>query len=148
MPKDYVKVCMDFMPGIVGKHVWEKRAENQEPEQVEFSKVVSVSDEACMLVMIENIIPTHDALPKDWYSWKVSKCREYLKSKEKGHPLHGIPVPKDPPQGSNKESKRPPIPGKHTRNWQSVRAFQGWSVDGKKRHNEWFDLVKRDRRFD
>lgn len=113
-----------FLPSVVGKNKW-----NRLVTRVPLKSMVTVTDEAFALLVLENI----------WDEWSAIPVNEWMNSKICGTRRQGM-------VGKGGRA------GKYTKNWRKASKFHGWSDEGLQRMNELVELVKADRekhgRFD
>lgn len=109
------RFCEYILPCVVGRKHW-----NESVSKVKVCDLATVTDEACALLVLENIWDTWMALPLDEHRTRKRKAEEEGKKRVFRH-------------------------GKYTEKSREGKKYKGWDNFGLNRMNEMIKLVKEDR---
>jgi hypothetical protein len=113
-PEQYAYYCVHFIPSLVGDRNWTKLCRTRMGVKETFDKMVTVSDEAFGLLILENY----------WDRW-VAEWEEKRQAAEDGRDASFKNLPRT----------------KYSENNPDVKKFGGWRRGGR-RYNDLYNLVK------
>jgi hypothetical protein len=116
-PESYAYFCVHFIPAIVGERNWTKLCRATMGVKETFKRLVTVSDEAFALLLLENY----------WDRW-VAEWEEKKKADEDGRDVSFKGLPKT----------------RYSENNPDIKKFGGWRR-GAKRYNELYQDVELER---
>ena len=129
-----------FLECVCGASSWrnaKKTALVSEARDGDNSKIVSISDEAFGLLLIENYLEKWKIMAAN-----VTAGNELVDSTE---PVDNDNTTEAEADGGQKKKKIRRIPGKFTEKQSGKCKYSGWSHEGMKRFNELHQMVKEDR---